>query len=43
MFRVSVSVLETDSETWYALSRVAILCNRAEFKAGQDEVPVMKR
>nr|AEH68839.1 putative Na+/K+-ATPase alpha subunit [Bathypolypus bairdii] len=32
-----------DNEDWNALSRVAMLCNRAEFKAGQDGVPVLKR
>nr|KAG5705317.1 hypothetical protein BaRGS_010768 [Batillaria attramentaria] len=31
--------------TWAALSRVAMLCNRAEFKEGQgqDNVPILKR
>merc|ERR1712209_352042 len=28
---------------WKALSRVAALCNRAEFKPGQDSVPILKR
>eukprot|EP00096_Caligus_rogercresseyi_P010090 TRINITY_DN355_c0_g3_i3.p1 TRINITY_DN355_c0_g3~~TRINITY_DN355_c0_g3_i3.p1 ORF type:complete len:894 (+),score=176.23 TRINITY_DN355_c0_g3_i3:94-2775(+) len=28
---------------WTALSRVAALCNRAEFKPGQDNVPILKR
>ena len=28
---------------WKALSRVAALCNRAEFKPGQDNVPILKR
>ncbi|GAB1598693.1 sodium/potassium-transporting ATPase subunit alpha-B-like [Argonauta hians] len=32
-----------DNEDWTALSRIAMLCNRAEFKAGQDNVPVLKR
>ena len=26
-----------------ALSRIAALCNRAEFKGGQDNVPVLKK
>lgn len=26
-----------------ALARVAMLCNRAEFKTGQENVPVLKR
>jgi len=29
--------------TWVALSRIAMLCNRAEFIAGQDLTPVLKR
>ena len=28
---------------WKALSRVAALCNRAEFKPGQDSIPILKR
>ncbi len=28
---------------WKALSRVAALCNRAEFKPGQDNIPILKR
>ena len=28
---------------WVALSRVATLCNRAEFKVGQEGVHVLKR
>ncbi|XP_066948282.1 sodium/potassium-transporting ATPase subunit alpha isoform X1 [Macrobrachium rosenbergii] len=31
------------SEGWKTLSRIAALCNRAEFKTGQDEVPILKR
>nr|AIM43570.1 Na+/K+ ATPase alpha subunit [Halocaridina rubra]AIM43572.1 Na+/K+ ATPase alpha subunit isoform 2 [Halocaridina rubra] len=31
------------SDGWKALSTVAGLCNRAEFKAGQDDVPILKR
>jgi len=34
---------DRDSPTWMALARVAMLCNRAEFKQGQDTVPVLKR
>lgn len=37
------SVYSGDSLTWKALSRVALLCNRAEFKRGQETVPIMKR
>ncbi|XP_067123047.1 sodium/potassium-transporting ATPase subunit alpha-like isoform X1 [Centruroides vittatus] len=31
------------SPGWKALSRVACLCSRAEFKAGQENVPILKR
>jgi len=31
------------SATWLALSRVGALCNRAEFKGDQDELPILKR
>ncbi|XP_020903916.1 sodium/potassium-transporting ATPase subunit alpha-B isoform X1 [Exaiptasia diaphana] len=34
---------EKYTETWRALSRVATLCNRANFKAGQEDKPVLKR
>nr|XP_018671061.1 sodium/potassium-transporting ATPase subunit alpha-3 [Ciona intestinalis] len=34
---------DTKSETWIALSRVALLCNRANFLQGQENVPVLKR
>lgn len=30
-------------ESWVSLSRIAMLCNRAEFKSDQDNVPVLKR
>jgi len=29
--------------TWMALARIAMLCNRAEFQAQQDHIPVLKR
>jgi len=32
-----------DSPTWVALARIAMLCNRAEFKQGQERIPVVKR
>lgn len=32
-----------DSETWVHLSRICMLCNRAEFKKGQETVPILKR
>ena len=28
---------------WKALEQCAVLCNRAEFKPGQDEIPVLRR
>nr|XP_009861357.1 sodium/potassium-transporting ATPase subunit alpha-3 [Ciona intestinalis]XP_026694217.1 sodium/potassium-transporting ATPase subunit alpha-3 [Ciona intestinalis]XP_026694218.1 sodium/potassium-transporting ATPase subunit alpha-3 [Ciona intestinalis] len=31
------------SETWVALSRIALLCNRASFLQGQENVPILKR
>ncbi|KAG0719288.1 Sodium/potassium-transporting ATPase subunit alpha [Chionoecetes opilio] len=31
------------SEGWQALSRIAALCNRAEFKTAQEDVPILKR
>uniref|UniRef100_A0A8C8DSU2 Sodium/potassium-transporting ATPase subunit alpha n=1 Tax=Oryzias sinensis TaxID=183150 RepID=A0A8C8DSU2_9TELE len=34
---------DKSSLTWQALSRVAALCNRAQFKAGQDPIPILKR
>lgn len=39
----SGSAFDRDSSTFLALSRVAMLCNRAEFKAGQETVPILKR
>uniref|UniRef100_A0A3Q2QK68 Sodium/potassium-transporting ATPase subunit alpha n=1 Tax=Fundulus heteroclitus TaxID=8078 RepID=A0A3Q2QK68_FUNHE len=34
---------DKSSATWQALSRVAALCNRAQFKAGQDSIAILKR
>merc|ERR1711962_1778693 len=31
------------SKGWKNLERVAMLCNRAEFKTGQEQVPILKR
>ena len=39
----SNATYDDDSDTWKALARVAMLCNRAEFKPNQDSVPVLKR
>ncbi|XP_060761991.1 sodium/potassium-transporting ATPase subunit alpha-2 isoform X2 [Neoarius graeffei] len=35
-------VFDKSSTTWTALSRVAALCNRAVFKPGQKDVPILK-
>merc|ERR1711899_481208 len=34
---------DLSSPTWESLERVACLCNRAEFKGGQNEIPILKR
>ena len=34
---------ELQSKTWSALSRIALLCNRATFLPGQADVPILKR
>lgn len=34
---------DKSSVTWLSLARVAALCNRAQFKAGQDSVAILKR
>jgi len=39
----SGSGFQKNADGWKALSRVAALCNRAEFKPGQDNVPILKR
>lgn len=39
----SNSTYSRSDPSWLALSRCGMLCNRAEFKADQDEVPVLKR
>merc|ERR1712165_486831 len=35
--------MNKNAQGWKALSRVAALCNRAEFKPGQDSIPILKR
>ncbi|KAM8812073.1 sodium/potassium-transporting ATPase subunit alpha-4-like [Rhynchonycteris naso] len=32
-----------DSDTWFILARIASLCNRADFKANQEILPIAKR
>jgi len=39
----SNATYDSTSPTWMCLARIAMLCNRAEFKAGQEGVPVLKR
>ncbi|KAM9724417.1 sodium/potassium-transporting ATPase subunit alpha-3b [Menidia menidia] len=34
---------DKSSLTWQGLSRIAALCNRAQFKAGQDAITILKR
>uniref|UniRef100_A0A4W6BXM0 Sodium/potassium-transporting ATPase subunit alpha n=1 Tax=Lates calcarifer TaxID=8187 RepID=A0A4W6BXM0_LATCA len=34
---------DKSSVTWLSLARIAALCNRAQFKAGQDSVAILKR
>ncbi|KAJ8011543.1 hypothetical protein DPEC_G00059330 [Dallia pectoralis] len=39
----SGAAFDKSSATWKSLSRVAALCNRAEFKAGQENTAILKR
>merc|ERR1711971_288419 len=39
----SGSSFDKNAAGWKTLERVACLCNRAEFKPGQDNVPILKR
>jgi len=34
---------DKNSPTWRALARIAMLCNRAEFKQGEENKPVLRR
>ena len=34
---------DKNSPTWRALARIAMLCNRAEFKQGEESKPVLRR
>ncbi|EHH28892.1 hypothetical protein EGK_09175 [Macaca mulatta] len=38
----SNQVFDQSSRTWASLSKIITLCNRAEFKPGQENVPIMK-
>uniref|UniRef100_A0A667FLM7 Sodium/potassium-transporting ATPase subunit alpha n=1 Tax=Lynx canadensis TaxID=61383 RepID=A0A667FLM7_LYNCA len=39
----SNQVFDQSSGTWASLSKIITLCNRAEFRPGQESVPIMKR
>jgi sodium/potassium-transporting ATPase subunit alpha len=39
----SEALYNSSQPTWVALSCCATLCNRAEFKKGQESVPILKR
>ncbi|XP_067108670.1 sodium/potassium-transporting ATPase subunit alpha-2 [Osmerus mordax] len=39
----SGATFNKSSATWVALARVAALCNRAEFKAGQEHTQILRR
>ncbi|XP_005888792.2 potassium-transporting ATPase alpha chain 2 [Bos mutus] len=39
----SNQVFDQSSATWASLSRIITLCNRAEFRPGQESVPIMKK
>jgi len=39
----SSATYDKNNDSWIALARVAMLCNRAEFKTGQENVPILKR
>ncbi|XP_033027947.1 potassium-transporting ATPase alpha chain 2 isoform X2 [Lacerta agilis] len=39
----TTQTFDQTSGTWTALSRIVALCNRAEFRPGQDSEPIMKR
>ena len=35
--------VDKNNKSWIVLKRIAALCNRAEFKSGQENVPILKR
>uniref|UniRef100_G3UFC6 Sodium/potassium-transporting ATPase subunit alpha n=2 Tax=Loxodonta africana TaxID=9785 RepID=G3UFC6_LOXAF len=39
----SNQTFDQSSGTWASLSKIITLCNRAEFKPGQENVPIMKK
>ena len=40
---LSDATYSRNDPTWLALARISMLCNRAEFKVDQEDVPVLKR
>lgn len=42
-FGISGVQYDRTSPGFKALARIATLCNRAEFKVGQDGVPILKK
>jgi hypothetical protein len=43
LFEISGVQYDRTSPGFKALARIAALCNRAEFKPGQDGVPILKK
>ncbi|KAJ6656033.1 hypothetical protein lerEdw1_004438 [Lerista edwardsae] len=39
----TTQTFDQTSGTWKALAKIVALCNRAEFRPGQENVPIMKR
>ncbi|MBV96686.1 Potassium-transporting ATPase alpha chain 2, partial [Eschrichtius robustus] len=39
----SNQVFDQSSATWASLSKIITLCNRAEFRPGQESIPIMKK
>uniref|UniRef100_A0A6I8N4X0 Sodium/potassium-transporting ATPase subunit alpha n=1 Tax=Ornithorhynchus anatinus TaxID=9258 RepID=A0A6I8N4X0_ORNAN len=39
----TAQVFDQSSGTWAALSKIITLCNRAEFRSGQESIPIMKK
>lgn len=41
-FFISAQPFDQSSPSWTALSKIVTLCNRAEFRPGQENLPIMK-
>ncbi|XP_027690948.1 potassium-transporting ATPase alpha chain 2 isoform X2 [Vombatus ursinus] len=39
----NAQIFDQSSATWASLSKIVTLCNRAEFRPGQESVPIMKK